>query len=207
MGDWPALTEFSNEFHYFLYLFKTLYRILQHTRQYDRYRGCNGLLKSTVKKRIKTFIYIFMEYNSYSNQYVHASLIAQLVKNSSAMQEILVWFLGWEDPLEKGTAIHSSSTGLENSMDCSSSPWGRKELDRTEWLSLTRFPWSGQLKTKQLMRKFSDVSRVFWGHLSWLKLIRALLFSRNYKIIGCSIFSFYSFIYSIQAPYIDMSFL
>ena len=149
----------------------------------------------------------FMEYNSYSNQYVHASLIAQLVKNSSAMQEILVWFLGWEDPLEKGTAIHSSSTGLENSMDCSSSPWGRKELDRTEWLSLTRFPWSGQLKAKQLMRKFSDVSRVFWGHLSRLKLIGALLFSRNYKVIGCSIFSFYSFIYSIQAPYIDMSFL
>ena len=118
MGDWPALTEFSNKFHYFLYLFKTLYRILQHRRWYDRYRGCNGLLKSTVKKRIKTFIYIFMEYNSYSNQYVHAFLIAQLVKNSSAMQEILVWFLGWEDPLEKGTAIHSSSTGLENSMDC-----------------------------------------------------------------------------------------
>ena len=31
-----------------------------------------------------------------------ASLIAQLVKNPPAMQEILVWFLGQEDPLEKG---------------------------------------------------------------------------------------------------------
>ena len=30
-----------------------------------------------------------------------ASLIAQLVKNPPAMQEILVQFLGWEDPLEK----------------------------------------------------------------------------------------------------------
>ena len=30
------------------------------------------------------------------------SLIAQLVKNLSAMQETLVKFLGWEDPLEKG---------------------------------------------------------------------------------------------------------
>ena len=30
-----------------------------------------------------------------------ASLIAQLVKNSPAMQETLVWFPGWEDPLEK----------------------------------------------------------------------------------------------------------
>ena len=31
-----------------------------------------------------------------------ASLIAQLVKNLPAMQEILVQFLGQEDPLEKG---------------------------------------------------------------------------------------------------------
>ena len=30
-----------------------------------------------------------------------ASLIAQLVKNLPAMQEIQVGFLGWEDPLEK----------------------------------------------------------------------------------------------------------
>ena len=32
-----------------------------------------------------------------------ASLIAQLVKNLPAMQETLVWFLGRQDPLEKGT--------------------------------------------------------------------------------------------------------
>ena len=31
-----------------------------------------------------------------------ASLIVKLVKNLPAMQEILVQFLGWEDPLEKG---------------------------------------------------------------------------------------------------------
>ena len=28
--------------------------------------------------------------------------VAQLVKNPLAMQETPVWFLGWEDPLEKG---------------------------------------------------------------------------------------------------------
>ena len=37
-----------------------------------------------------------------------ASLVAQLVKNPPARQEILVQFLGWEDLLKKGTAIHSS---------------------------------------------------------------------------------------------------
>ena len=33
---------------------------------------------------------------------IWASLTAQLVKNPPAMQETLVQFLGWEDPLEKG---------------------------------------------------------------------------------------------------------
>ena len=37
-----------------------------------------------------------------------ASLVAQLVKNPPAMQEILVRFLGGEDPLEKGMATRSS---------------------------------------------------------------------------------------------------
>ena len=31
-----------------------------------------------------------------------ASLVAQLVKESPAMQHTPVGFLGWEDPLEKG---------------------------------------------------------------------------------------------------------
>ena len=32
----------------------------------------------------------------------------QLLKNLPEVQETPVWFLGWEDPLEKGTATHSS---------------------------------------------------------------------------------------------------
>ena len=31
-----------------------------------------------------------------------------MVKNSPAMQETLVWSLGWEDPLEEGMETHSS---------------------------------------------------------------------------------------------------
>ena len=34
--------------------------------------------------------------------------VAQLVKNLPAMQETWVQFLGWEDPLEKEMATHSS---------------------------------------------------------------------------------------------------
>ena len=37
-----------------------------------------------------------------------ASLLTQMVKNLPARQEPWVWSLGWEDPLEKGMAAHSS---------------------------------------------------------------------------------------------------
>ena len=37
-----------------------------------------------------------------------ASLVAHMVKNPPAMRESWVWPLGWEDPLEEGTATHSS---------------------------------------------------------------------------------------------------
>ena len=37
-----------------------------------------------------------------AKKHFEASLLAQLVKNPPAMQETLVRFLGWEDPLEKG---------------------------------------------------------------------------------------------------------
>ena len=60
--------------------------------------------------------------------------MAKLVKNLPAIRETWVRSLGWEDPLEKGKATHSSLlawrvpwTGL----------WGRRESDTTERLSLS----------------------------------------------------------------------
>ena len=44
----------------------------------------------------------------YPLQYSWASLMAQKVKNPSAMWETWVPSLGWEDPREKGMATHSS---------------------------------------------------------------------------------------------------
>ena len=44
----------------------------------------------------------------YPLQYSWVSLMAQLVKNPPAMQETWVLSLGWEDPLEKVMATHSS---------------------------------------------------------------------------------------------------
>ena len=44
----------------------------------------------------------------YRLQYSWASLVAQLIKNLPALWETWVQTLGWEDPLEKGKATHSS---------------------------------------------------------------------------------------------------
>ena len=58
--------------------------------------------------------------------------MAQKVKNLPAVRETWVQSLGWEDPLEKGTATTPVS-GLENSMDCIGH--GVAESDTTEQLS------------------------------------------------------------------------
>ena len=44
----------------------------------------------------------------YPLQYSWPSLMAQLVENPPAMWETWIQSLGWEDPLKKGTATHSS---------------------------------------------------------------------------------------------------
>ena len=44
-------------------------------------------------------------------------MLAQMVKNLSAMQETWAWSLGWEDPLEEGMAIRSSILAWRIPMD------------------------------------------------------------------------------------------
>ena len=70
---------------------------------------------------------------------VVASLVAQMVKNLLAVQETQVrppGSLGWEDPLEKEMATHSSILAWRILMDRGAwhaiRPRGRKELDTTE---------------------------------------------------------------------------
>ena len=52
----------------------------------------------------------------YPLQYSWASLVAQMVKKLPAMWETWVLSLGWEEPLEKGKATHSSILALEKSL-------------------------------------------------------------------------------------------
>ena len=62
-----------------------------------------------------------------------------MVKNLPAMQEMLVWTLGWEDPLEKEMATHSSILTWEI-------PW----TEEPGWLQFTGMQRVGHnLVTKQ----------------------------------------------------------
>jgi len=55
-----------------------------------------------------------------------ASLVAQLVKNLPAMEETWVQFLGWEDPLEKEMATHSSILAWR--IPCTEYPGGLQSM-------------------------------------------------------------------------------
>ena len=77
--------------------------------------------------------------NMFSHPTLWAPLVAQMAKNLSAMWETRVQSLGWQDPLEKGMETHSSilpgeSHGQRSLAGCS--PWGGKESDKTERLTL-----------------------------------------------------------------------
>ena len=58
-----------------------------------------------------------------------------VVKNLPAVQETYVQSLGWEDPLKKEVATHSSIPAWTIPMDRGSlvgyGPWGHKESDTT----------------------------------------------------------------------------
>ena len=67
--------------------------------------------------------------------------MAQMVKNLPEMQETRVWSLGQENPLEKGMATHSSILAWRipwtEEPGRLHSPWGHKESDMTEQLTLS----------------------------------------------------------------------
>ena len=66
-----------------------------------------------------------------------AFLVAQMVKNPPVMWETWILFLGWEDPQGrawKPTLVFLLGQFHEQRSLAVYSPWGRKELDMTEWL-------------------------------------------------------------------------
>ena len=65
------------------------------------------------------------------------------IKNPPAMQELWVWFLGEEDPLEDAlkrawqpTPVFLPEESHGQRSPVGYDPWGHKESDMTEWLSM-----------------------------------------------------------------------
>ena len=95
---------------------------------------------------------------------IWASLVAQLVKNLPAMQENLIRFLGWEDPLENGWATHSNILGPPCGSDgkrstCNAGrpgldPWAGKMPWRREVLPTPVF-WPGEFHGQRSLAGYS----------------------------------------------------
>ena len=95
-------------------------------------------------------------WNNLRSALAWASLVAQMVKNLPAMQETKVWSLGQEDSPGKGNGnpfqysniiLPGEFHGQRSQADYS--PWGCKESDMTELLtlslsSLQSWPWQWQ---------------------------------------------------------------
>ena len=64
--------------------------------------------------------------------YGWASLVAQTVKNSPAVQELQVWPLGWEDPLEMGMSAAAAAKSLQLCLTLQPQRWQPNRL---------RHPW------------------------------------------------------------------
>ena len=96
--------------------------------------------------------------------------MAQLVKNPPAMQETWVRSLGWEDPLEKGKATHSSILAWRILwtvyMDMYS-PWGFKESDMTEGLSLSKILVAVEIMVAQTVKHLLTMQDTWVWSLDW----------------------------------------
>ena len=77
--------------------------------------------------------------------------MAQTVKSLPAVQETGVQSLGREDPLEKGMATHSSILAWRipwTEEPGGYNPWGHKELDTTERLTLSLFEKTWEISSR-----------------------------------------------------------
>ena len=82
-----------------------------------------------------------------------ASLIAQSVKYLSAMMDTQVQFLGWEDPLEKEMATHSSILAWRI-------PW-TEEPGRLQSMGLQRVRRDSTVLEKEKVASVSGISACF----------------------------------------------
>ena len=114
----------------------------------------------------------------YPPQYSWASLVAQLVKNPPAMRETWIQSLGWEDPLEKGKAPHSS-------IQAWSLPWTVQYVGPQSQTRLSDFHFT---------LLFSRLSSHFLCGVLWSTEVIFYVF--DFDVVQC-IFSFVSYAFNV----------
>ena len=87
------------------------------------------ILKKIWDKSSRKFQKVKLEFSSHWQLFILHSLVVQLVKNLPAIWETWVLSLGWEDPLEKGMATHSSILAWRIPWTVQSMGLQRVELD------------------------------------------------------------------------------
>ena len=85
----------------------------------------------------QNYIYIYTYIHTHIYTYTWASLVAQMVKNLPAMRQTWVWSLGWEDPLEKGKANHSSILAWR--IPWTEEPGRLQSMGLQSWTQLSKF--------------------------------------------------------------------
>ena len=98
------------------------------------------------------------------------SLVAQTVKNLPAVRDTQAWSLGQEGPPETGKATHSSIFAWR--ILWIEEPGGSKELDMTEWLTLSL----SQLERQDFKNCFSPQ-----GHPRWLSVKESACQGRGHQ--------------------------
>ena len=98
--------------------------------------GKPSMLQSTGSQKVRHDW--VTELNCASQHVTGDSLVAQTIRNPPAMQQTRLWIPDLEDPLEKGKATHSSILVwiIPQRSLVDHNPWGHKELDTTEQLTL-----------------------------------------------------------------------
>ena len=111
----------------------------------------------------------------YPLQYSWASPVAQLVKNLPAMRETWIRSLGWDDPLEKGKATHSSILAWRI-------PWTIQSMG----LQRARHNWATFTSLSQALGPLSNLAAFFKmllvdNKLLWafMKVLQSFLHSQN----------------------------
>ena len=113
--------------------------------------------------------------------YKGRSLVAQMAKNLPTMLETWVRSLGWEDSLERERLptpvfLSGDSHGQRSLADYS--PWGPKDLDTTEWLTLSLSLYKGRVtgfkrKSKQVYLAAPTLKMCFI--LSYISSLKCLM--------------------------------